>query len=749
MRHLIISREYPPAAYAPGGIGTYAANITRLMAEQGEIVHVIAQRWPGAPKAWEAFSDGRLIVHRIGENDLPANAHPAPRARMQRELDGLKATDFPNQWFAWHAAFLAEHLIEHEGIDVIEGQEWEAPLYYLLLRRALGMAPRHFPPCIVHLHSATAFIRHYNGAFVTPKSYTLMKRMEDFCIRSADALLCPSRYYAAQCIDYFGLPQDSINVIPLPVGFTPLLERGPSVWAQGSICFVGRIEPRKGIIEWMTAAARVASERRDVQFAFIGADIWGLQSTLEARLAPELRHRFRFHGSKPREDILPHLAAARAAVLPSRWENFPNVCIEAMSSGLPVIATRLGGMVELIEDGRTGWLTPDSGVAGMVDGLAAALRRCLAASPQERAAMGLAASRSVARICDNASISDAHIAFRSKIAERGAWRSLSRVVAPPSEAAPFPERNASPPVARGAGLVVRARSPGDAEPVLDSLRRQTVPAGAIAVVCAAPPTGAAQEVPSAEGEILVLHHPEVTGTDAWNVGFAALRSRQIGYWLFLDEHDALAPTYLERVEQIFAHRPEVGIVAPWTLRTTGLHFLEAPPCADLVHQLTGNDVPPASAFRAEALGGAPPFRTGMPSGYAIWDVANALLLKGWAAVTLPEALATRDQERPRIDWPEATVLRAIRAELLAPFMGTASRTALDLVNDYVPFPWVLPGSDGGPPEPLLRRRLRYLGTIVFRPRKAVRAVLRRLQVLWRRIQLRRDGASRNGLERRG
>ena len=226
MRHLIISREYPPAAYAPGGIGTYAANIARLMAERGEIVHVIAQRWPGAPKAREAFSDGRLIVHRIGDNDLPGNAHPASRARLQRELDGLKATDFPNQWFAWHAAFLAEHLIGQEGIDVIEGQEWEAPLYYLLLRRALGMAPRHSPPCIVHLHSATAFTRHYNGALVTPKSYMLMKRMEDFCIRSADALLCPSRYYAAHCIDHFGLPQDSINVIPLPVRLHPPLGTG-------------------------------------------------------------------------------------------------------------------------------------------------------------------------------------------------------------------------------------------------------------------------------------------------------------------------------------------------------------------------------------------------------------------------------------------------------------------------------------------------------------------------------------------
>ncbi len=51
MRHLIVCREYPPVPYPPGGIGTYVANIARLLAEAGEEVHVIGPRWAGAPEA--------------------------------------------------------------------------------------------------------------------------------------------------------------------------------------------------------------------------------------------------------------------------------------------------------------------------------------------------------------------------------------------------------------------------------------------------------------------------------------------------------------------------------------------------------------------------------------------------------------------------------------------------------------------------------------------------------------------------
>jgi glycogen(starch) synthase len=739
MQHLIISREYPPTPYAPGGIGTYAANIARMMAEQGETVHIIAQRWSGAPKQKERFHHGRVIVHRIGESDLPKCADPTDAGRFLHELDGLKASEFPNQWFAWHAAFLAERLIDLEGFDVIEGQEWEAPLYYLLLRRALGMGPPRSPPCIVHLHSASAFIHHFNGAFSTPRAAMLVKRMEEFCVRSADALLCPSHYFADQCSTYFGLPRESIEVIRLPVGSTPILERSSSVWANGGICFVGRLEPRKGIIEWIEAATRVACEDPTVHFDFVGADNYSLLSVLKGRLKPELRSRFRFHGSKSREDVLPYLAAAKAAVVPSRWENFPNVCVEAMSSGLPVIATRLGGMIELVEDGRTGWLTPDTGVSGMVDGLAQALRRCLAASQEERASMGLAAAYSVRRTCDNEKVVSAQISFRANVALRGAWRSLSLARPPQSlrSGEPMPAATRSP--SEGAAIVVRTRFLSDAEPVLMSLGAQSRAPRAIAIVYAESPSGAmpADITRSMGVEAIILCCPEINGTDAWNAGFEALQGvRDIGYWLFLDHYDRLAPICLERLEQIFAHRPEVGLIATWTLRKSGPPLLEAPLCAELIHQLTGNDATPASAFRAHALP-TPPFRSGMPREYDIWDVANALLLKGWAAAPLPEALAMRYVQRPQIAWPQVTALRAIRAELLSRFAETATQTALDLVDDYVPLPWAATQPPFGPP--LQRPILRYLATILFHPRRVFCALARRSIAVRQRIGLRTKG----------
>ena len=144
-----------------------------------------------------------------------------------------------------------------------------------------------------------------------------MKRMEEFCIRAADALLCPSQYLARQCCERYGLPPERIKVIHLPVGFAQPIEREQQVWAQGSICFVGRLEPRKGVIEWLEAAMRVAREDPAVHFDFISADM-ELQRPLAKRLpraAPSLFW-LEASGELPR----PHFA--RAAV-PVRWENFP------------------------------------------------------------------------------------------------------------------------------------------------------------------------------------------------------------------------------------------------------------------------------------------------------------------------------------------------------------------------------------------------------------------------------------------
>jgi glycosyltransferase involved in cell wall biosynthesis len=423
MNHLIICREYSPAPYPAGGIGTYAKHMACLLAEAGETVHMIAQHWEGAPRRIVTSHDGRLIVHRISleEPIYPAPGEEAAEAKTLRLLAG---SDCPSQLFSWQAARYAERLIESEPIDIIEAQEWEAPLYYLQVRRALGLGPSRRPPCIVHLHSPSQMIFQFNEWDQTLTDVQPLLRFEEFSIRNADALLCPSHYLAQGVANLFDLDASRIEVIPYPMGIeTPVLERKPEVWARNAICFVGRLELRKGVVEWVDAAIQIASTEpsnlHPVSFDFFGSDTSlsggmgaSVLQSLRRRIPRALRHRFCFHGSRTRDQLLRALAQVAVAVVPSRWENFPFTCIEAMSTGLPILASPNGGMAEMIVDNESGWIAADA----TADGLADALRRVLATTPAQRAAMGRRAAESIRQLCGNVSIVARQIAFRRQVA---------------------------------------------------------------------------------------------------------------------------------------------------------------------------------------------------------------------------------------------------------------------------------------------------------------------------------------------
>lgn len=421
MRHLIICREYPPAP--SGGIGTYVAHIAPLLVEAGETVHVIGQLWRGANQEVEESHGGRLIVHRLPYQDWDSDG---PRfAPWDATLSTLYRSDFPPCCFAWQAGLLAERLVESEGIDLIEAQEYEAPLWFFQLRRALGLGPRRQPPCLVHLHSPTEPIAVHNEWDLTRPDVKVAVRLEEETIRAADALLCPSRFLARQAEERYGLPPDSVRVIHLPLGGSQPLERPPEVWERGSVCYVGRLERRKGVLEWIDAAVAVARENPGVYFDFVGPNVLGLgwisgDDLVEQRIPPEVRDRFVFHGSQPRSELPRFLREARIAVVPSRWENFPNTCVEAMVSGLPVLATRQGGMAELIEDGDSGWLAD----AATPEALTSALHRALATPPERLAEMGQCAAATVDFDCDNRIVLEQHLAFRAEVVQRGASRSL-------------------------------------------------------------------------------------------------------------------------------------------------------------------------------------------------------------------------------------------------------------------------------------------------------------------------------------
>ncbi|MGH9383461.1 MAG: glycosyltransferase family 4 protein, partial [Vicinamibacterales bacterium] len=205
-------------------MGTYLRTIAHLLAQAGETVHVIAHRWRGASRARAVSEDGRLIVHRVALND------PLPPASEREGLTPLVAhamlaSSFPSQAFSWQAARLAERLVEREGIDVVEAQEWEAPLYYFQLRRALNLGPVRRPPCVIHLHSSTEQIFEANEWDCTVVDYAPAVAMEAYSITAADAVICPSRFMAEHALARYHLTPSSVRVIRYPLGRVAHRER--------------------------------------------------------------------------------------------------------------------------------------------------------------------------------------------------------------------------------------------------------------------------------------------------------------------------------------------------------------------------------------------------------------------------------------------------------------------------------------------------------------------------------------------
>src|SRR6185295_968373 len=136
------------------------------------------------------------------------------------------------------------------------------------------------------------------------------------------------------------------------------------------------------------SAGRLARSGCDLHFHIVGGG--PLRSVLELNAAARgLAERVTFHGH--REDIPAMLAAADLYVLPSRTEAFPNGVLEAMAAGLPVVAFAVGGLVDLVEHGKTGVLVK----TGDAEALAHAIKT-LIDRPEEAHALGVSARESIA-----------------------------------------------------------------------------------------------------------------------------------------------------------------------------------------------------------------------------------------------------------------------------------------------------------------------------------------------------------------
>ena len=181
--------------------------------------------------------------------------------------------------------------------------------------------------------------------------------------RRADAVIVPSRASAEILVRRVGYPRESVHVIPNGVEVpSPSSESGGTLVGTLSV-----LEPVKGLEVFLHAGARLAERRPELRFAIFGS---GSQAEPLARLASEL-------GIAERLERPGHVAASEALgrlrvfVLCSYWETMPLSLLEAMATGVPVVATRVGGIPEVAVDGTAQLVEPgdDAALADAIERL--------------------------------------------------------------------------------------------------------------------------------------------------------------------------------------------------------------------------------------------------------------------------------------------------------------------------------------------------------------------------------------------
>jgi glycosyltransferase involved in cell wall biosynthesis len=195
-----------------------------------------------------------------------------------------------------------------------------------------------------------------------------LRALRDVTLRRAAHVICPSEYLRRLVVS-FGVDPDGVSVLPNPV--PPPHEQPPREALRArfgmdgpTLAFAGRLGPQKALDVGIAAVA--AADGVSLVVAGDGED----RARLEASAGP----RVRFLGSLPRTEVSELFAAADGSLLSSSWENFPHALVEALAVGTPVIATRVGGVPEVVDDGVNGLLVEP----GDVEGLAAAIRRFFA-----------------------------------------------------------------------------------------------------------------------------------------------------------------------------------------------------------------------------------------------------------------------------------------------------------------------------------------------------------------------------------
>ncbi|MFA4911176.1 MAG: glycosyltransferase, partial [Desulfobacteria bacterium] len=337
-----------------GGMNVYVRELSRKLGERGIRVDIFTRsKDPSIPKV--VYMDEKVRVIHI-------------RAGMEEPYHKNLIWNHLPEFLEGISGFAREEGITY---DLIHSHYWLSGWIAGKLGQEWGIPT-------VHMSHTLGFLKNQAAKSDDEKETPLRLENEIRVLRAADRVIVTTPLEKIQINREFDIPLDRIEVIPCGVDsnlFKPWKSEEAKFHlglnGQKFILFVGRIDPIKGIDNLIRAMNILKKDdgnnANGLRLLIIGGTMSNESNEEESefrnlmKLTSELNleDRVEFLGTK-RQDLLPYYySSAEVCVLPSRYESFGIVALEAMACGTPVIASEVGGLSYVMGDEEAGFLVPE------------------------------------------------------------------------------------------------------------------------------------------------------------------------------------------------------------------------------------------------------------------------------------------------------------------------------------------------------------------------------------------------------
>ncbi|TCN56990.1 (1-_4)-alpha-D-glucan synthase (UDP-glucose) [Rhodococcus sp. SMB37] len=369
LKILLVSWEYPPVVV--GGLGRHVHHLATELAAIGHEVVVLSRRPTGTDASTHPtithISEGVLVV---------AVAEDAPHF------------EFGTDMLAWtlamgHAMVRAGVGLSRGGIgdgwqpDVVHAHDW------LVAHPAIALAEYFDVPLVSTLH-ATEAGRH--SGWLSGRINRQVHSVEWWLANESDALITCSASMRDEVTELYGPRLSTISVIRNGIDITTwsYRERQPRA-VPAQLLYVGRLEYEKGVQDAIAALPKIRRSHPGTTLVVAGEGTQFEWLREQARLHRVARS-VTFVGNLDHTELLGWLHGADAIVLPSRYEPFGIIALEAAAAGIPLVTSTAGGLGEAVVDGATGLSFQPGDIAGLVSAVRETLDDPAAAQERARAA---------------------------------------------------------------------------------------------------------------------------------------------------------------------------------------------------------------------------------------------------------------------------------------------------------------------------------------------------------------------------